>query len=166
MSNCNILVAAATCLVLLPQLHAADRVRVGLSALSLANSPLWVAEERGFFQKNGIDSEIILVGGGASRSVSALLAADLQFATTGGGAAISAALGGPDVVMIAAGNNKGVQRLMVRPDIKTPEGIKGKRIGVTGLSSSGHLALLLMLKKWGIGSEEVQSCKWAHRQSC
>jgi len=59
-------------------------------------------------------------------------------------------------VMITAGNNKGVQRLMVRPDIKTPEGIKGKRIGVTGLGSSGHFALLLMLKKWGIGSEEVQ----------
>ena len=52
------------------QLRAADRVRVGLSALSLANSPLWVAEERGFFKKNGIAAEIILVGGGASRSVS------------------------------------------------------------------------------------------------
>lgn len=167
MSNCNIAtwgprlvrsisVVAATCLILISPLHAADRVRVGLSALSLANSPLWVAEERGFFKKNGIDSEIILVGGGASRSVSALLAGDLQFATAGGGAAISAALGGPDVVMIAAGNNKGVQRLMARPDIKTPEGIKGKRIGVTGLGSSGHLALLLMLKKWGISPEEVQ----------
>jgi ABC-type nitrate/sulfonate/bicarbonate transport system substrate-binding protein len=85
-----------------------------------------------------------------------LLAGDLQFATTGGGAAISAALGGADVVMIAAGNNKGVQRLMVRPDIKTPEAIKAKRIGVTGLGSSGHLALLLMLRKWGIAPEEVQ----------
>src|SRR5215467_7951851 len=138
------------------QLHAADRVRVGLSALSLANAPLWVAEEKGFFKKNGIDCEIILVGGGASRSVSSLLAGDLQFATTGGGAVISASLGGADVVMIAAGNNKGIQRLMVRPDIKTPEAIKGKRIGVTGLGSSGHLALLLMLKKWAIQPEEVQ----------
>jgi len=146
----------AAVLILGSPLHAADRVRVGLSALSLANSPLWVAEEKGFFKKYGIDSEIILVGGGASRSVSALLAGDLQFATAGGGAAISAALGGPDVVMIAAGNNKGVQRLMVRSDIKTPEGVKGKRIGVTGLGSSGHLALLLMLKKWGIAPEEVQ----------
>ena len=151
-----IVVFAVIFLALGSHLHAADRVRVGLSALSLANSPLWVAEERGFFKKYGIDCEIILVGGGASRSVSALLAGDLQFATTGGGAAISAALGGPDVVMVAAGNNKGIQRLMVRPDIKTPEAIKGKRIGVTGLGSSGHLALLLMIKKWGIAPEEVQ----------
>ena len=84
------------------------------------------------------------------------MAGDLQFATTGGGAAISAALGGADVVMIAAGNNKGVQRLIVRPDIKTPEAIKAKRIGVTGLGSSGHLALLLMLRRWGMAPEEVQ----------
>lgn len=152
----SIFASTSICLAVATQLRAADRIRVGLSALSLANSPLWVAEERGLFKKNGIEAEIILVGGGASRSVSSLLAGDLQFATTGGGAAISAALGGADVVMIAAGNNKGVQRLMVRPDIKTPEAVKAKRIGVTGLGSSGHLALLLMLRKWGIAPEEVQ----------
>lgn len=152
----RICVSTVICFGLVSQLRAADRVRVGLSALSLANSPLWVAEEKGIFRKYGIDPEIILVGGGASRSVSSLLAGDLQFATTGGGAAISAALGGADVVMVGAGNNKGVQRLIVRPDIKTPEAVKAKRIGVTGLGSSGHLALLLMLRKWNIAPEEIQ----------
>src|ERR1043166_1525441 len=138
------------------QLLAADRIRIGLSALSLANSPLWIAEERGIFKKYQIDPEIILVGGGATRSVSSLLAGDIQFTTTGGGAVMNAGLGGADVVMVAAGNNKGVQRLMVRQDIKTPEFIRAKRIGVTGLGSSGHLALLLMLKKWNIVPEDVQ----------
>lgn len=142
--------------VMLIQAQAADGVRVGLSALSLANSPLWVAEEKGFFKKYDIEPEIILVGGGAARGVSALLAGDLQFVTAGGGAVISAALNGADVVMIAAGNNKGVQRLMVKPEIKTPEGLKGKKIGVTTLGSSGHLALLLMLRKWGISPEEIK----------
>ncbi len=98
-------------------LYAADAVRVGLSALSLANGPLWVAQEEGLFKKYGIEPEIILVGGGATRAVSALLAGDLQFATAGGGAVMSATLSGGDVVMIAAGNNKGIQRLMVRPEI-------------------------------------------------
>ena len=153
----GILLLSTTELVLRhDQLHAADGVRVGLSALSLANGPLWVAEEKGLFKKYEIEPEIILVGGGATRAVSALLAGDLQFATTGGGAAMSAALSGADVVMVAAGNNKGIQRLMVRPEIKTPEGIKGKKIGVTTLGSSGHLALLLMLRKWGISPEEIQ----------
>lgn len=153
---CVLLLIGAELALRPDQLRAADGVRVGLSALSLANGPLWVAEEKGIFKKYEIDPEIILVGGGATRAVSALLAGDLQFATTGGGAAISAALSGSDVVMVAAGNNKGIQRLMVRPEIKTPEGIKGKKIGVTTLGSSGHLALLLMLRKWGISPEEIQ----------
>jgi NitT/TauT family transport system substrate-binding protein len=152
-----VLLLIATELALRPeQLSAADGVRVGLSALSLANGPLWVAEEKGIFKKYEIEPEIILVGGGATRGVSALLAGDLQFATAGGGAVMSATLSGADVVMTAAGNNKGIQRLMVRPEIKTPEGIKGKKIGVTTLGSSGHLALLLMLRKWGISPEEIQ----------
>ncbi len=144
-------------LVIIPsQLHALDKVRVGLAALSLANSAIWVAEEKNIFRRYEIDPEVILVGGGAARAVSALLAGDLQFAATGGGAAISATLGGSDVVMVASGNNKGIQRLMVRPDNKSPESIRGKKIGITTFGSSGHLALLLMLRKWGISPEEVQ----------
>jgi ABC-type nitrate/sulfonate/bicarbonate transport system substrate-binding protein len=135
---------------------AADKVRLGFSALSLANSPAWIAEEKGIFKKYDIEPELIVVGGGATRAVSAVIAGDLQFGTTGGGAAISAALGGADVVMVAAGNNKGVQRLMVKPEIKTPEALKGKRIGVTNLGSSGHLALLLLQRKWGQSPEDVQ----------
>ena len=138
------------------QSRAADKVRLGFSALSLANSPAWIAEEKGIFKKYDIEPELIVVGGGATRAVSAVIAGDLQFGTTGGGAAISAALGGADVVMVAAGNNKGVQRLMVKPEIKTPEALKGKRIGVTNLGSSGHLALLLLQRKWGQNPEDVQ----------
>jgi ABC-type nitrate/sulfonate/bicarbonate transport system substrate-binding protein len=104
--------------------HAADKVRVGLSAISLPNAPMWIAEEKQIFKKYDIEPELIVVGGGATRSVSAVIAGDLQFATAGGGAIISASLSGADVVMVAAGNNKGVQRLVVKPEIKTPEAIK------------------------------------------
>ena len=138
------------------QVHAADKVRLGFSALSLANSAAWIAEEKGIFRKYDIEPELIVVGGGATRAVSAVMAGDLQFGTTGGGAAIIAALGGADVVMVAAGNNKGVQRLIVKPEIKTPEALKGKRIGVTALGSSGHLALLLIQRKWGQNPDDVQ----------
>ena len=138
------------------QLLALDKVRVGLSALSPTNGAVWVSEERNIFRKYGIDVEVIVVGGGATRGVNALIAGDLQFVTAGGGAAISAALGGSDVVMVASGCNKGVQRLMVRPEIKSLEGIKGKKIGITTFGSSGHVVLLIMLRKWGIAPEEVQ----------
>jgi len=139
-----------------PFLFAADKIRVGFSAVSLSNAPVWIAEEKGFFKKHDIETEAIVIGGGATRSVSAVIAGDLQFGSTGGGAVISAVFSGSDIVMVAAGNNKGIQRLMVKPDLTAPAALKGKRIGITTLGSSGHLALLLMLRKWKMAPEDVQ----------
>jgi len=137
-------------------LLAADKIRVGFSAISLANAPVWIAEEKGFFKKHDIETEAIIVGGGATRSLSAVIAGDLQFGSTGGGAVVSSVFSGSDIVMVAAGNNKGIQRVMVRPDITSPAMLKGKKIGVTALGSSGHLALQLMLRKWNMTPEDVQ----------
>jgi len=137
-------------------LSAADKIRVGFSAISLANAPVWIAEEKGFFKKYDIETEAIIVGGGATRSLSAVIAGDLQFGSTGGGAVISAVFSGADIAMVAAGNNKGIQRVMVRPDITSPAMLKGKKIGITALGSSSHLALQLMLRKWNLAPEDVQ----------
>jgi ABC-type nitrate/sulfonate/bicarbonate transport system substrate-binding protein len=137
-------------------LSAADKIRVGFSAVSMANAPVWIAEEKGFFKKYDIQTEAIVIGGGATRSVSAVIAGDLQFGSTGGGAVVSAVFSGSDIVMVAAGNNKGIQRVMVKPDITTPAALKGKRVGITTLGSSGHLALLLMLRKWNMAPDDVQ----------
>jgi len=139
-----------------PRLFAVDKIRVGFSAISLANAPVWIAEEKGFFKKYDIETEAIVIGGGATRSLSAVIAGDLQFGSTGGGAVVSAVFSGADIAMVAAGNNKGIQRLMVKADVTTPAALKGKRIGITTLGSSGHLALLLMLRKWNMAPEEVQ----------
>ena len=135
---------------------AADKIRVGFSAISMANAPVWIAEEKGIFKKYAIETEPIVIGGGATRSVSAVIAGDLQFGSTGGGAVVSAVFSGSDIVMVAAGNNKGIQRLMVKAEITTPAGLKGKRVGITTLGFSGHLALLLMLRKWNMAPEDVQ----------
>ena len=56
---------------------AADKIRVGFSAISLANAPVWIAEEKGFFKKYDIETEAIVIGGGATRSLSAVIAGDL-----------------------------------------------------------------------------------------
>lgn len=146
----------AVILSLTSPLSAADKIRVGFSAISMANAPVWIAEEKGLFKKYGLETEPIVIGGGATRSVSAVIAGDLQFGSTGGGAVVSAVFSGSDIAMVAAGNNKGIQRVMVKPEITTPAGLKGKRIGITTLGSSGHLALLLMLRKWNMVPEDVQ----------
>lgn len=100
---------------------ALDPVTVGLSSTSSVNGAIWVAEERGLFKKHGIDINVINVGGGAARAISAMVGGDIQFATAGGAAAISAALAGADVVMVASILNKGVAEIARSASHKGPQ---------------------------------------------
>jgi NitT/TauT family transport system substrate-binding protein len=133
-----------------------EKVRVGLSSISATHGALWVAEEKGIFRKYGIDPEVIVIGGGGARGVSALIAGDIQFVTAAGDSVISAGLRGADAVMIAGILNKGVQRVVTRPEIKTPADLIGRRVGVTRYGAASHLVLLMMLRKWGISPDKVQ----------
>ena len=132
-----------------------DRVRVGLSALSPTNWAVWVAEEKGLFKKHGIDAQVIFIGGGAARGMNALVAKDVQFMIIGGVGVINAALRGIDVTMVASNVNLSTQRLMARPEIKTPDDLRGKRVGVTAFGSNTHSVLLMLLKRWSMKPEDV-----------
>ena len=135
---------------------AQDKLRVGLSSVSATSGSIWVAEEKGLFKKHGIDAEVIIIGGGASRVVSSLLAGEIQFSVGGGDSVIRAALRGADPVLTASPLKTGLQRLMVRPDIKSPAELKGKTVGITRLGSASHWVLQLFLRKWGMRSEDIQ----------
>src|SRR5687768_11213659 len=111
-----------------PTARAQDRVRIGLSSVSATSGSLWVAEEKGLFKKHGIDVEVIVIGGGAARVVSSLIAGEIQFSVGGGDAVIRADLRGADGVLVASPMKTGLQRLMVRPEIKSPADLKGKTI--------------------------------------
>ena len=135
---------------------AADKIRIGLSSMSAMHGALWVAEDKGIFKKHGIEPELIVIGAGAAIGVSALIAGDVQFLAGAGDAVIKADLRGSDVVMLAAIQNKGAQRVVAQPDLKAPADLKRRRIGVTRFGSASHLVLQIMLRKWDIGPGEIQ----------
>jgi ABC-type nitrate/sulfonate/bicarbonate transport system substrate-binding protein len=132
-----------------------DRVRIGLSALSPTNWAVWVAEEKGIFKKHGIDPQVIFIGGGSARGVNALVAREVQFMIIGGVGVIASALRGADLVMVASNVNLSTQRLMSRPEIKTAEDLRKKRVGVTAFGSNTHSVLLMLLRKWSMKPEEM-----------
>ena len=70
---------------------------------------------------------------------------------------ISAALSGADVIMIGSIVNKGVQRVVARSDIRRPEDLRGKKIGITRLGAASHLVLLIMLRNWNMTPNDVQT---------
>ena len=109
---------------------AADRVRIGYSSISGAYTPIWVAHEAGYFAKEGLQDDIILIPSG-TQLAQVTVAGEIDIGSLNGSSAIAAALQGADLKIIGNSGNKMVFSLYVRPEIKSVEAMKGKRIGIT-----------------------------------
>jgi NitT/TauT family transport system substrate-binding protein len=153
----NIIAVWFGCILDTAIVFGADRLRVGLSSFTPINVALWIAEDKGLFKKYGIESEVVLIGGASAGGVSSLIAGDVQFLGGGGGGVISATLGGADVIMVGSIVNKGVQRVVARSELKRPEDLRGKKIGITRLGAASHLVLLIMLRGWNMTPNDVQT---------
>jgi NitT/TauT family transport system substrate-binding protein len=153
---CFSLIAAILWLLGASTANAADRIRVGLSSVSPINGSVWVAEEKGLFKKYGIEPEVILIGGASAAGVGSLIAGDIQFLIGGGGAVVNAALNGADAIMIGSVVNKGIQRVMARSELKSPEDLKGKKVGVTRFGASSYMVLQMMLRQWHMAPSDIQ----------
>jgi ABC-type nitrate/sulfonate/bicarbonate transport system substrate-binding protein len=127
----------------------AATLHVAYSAISGAMAPLWVAQDGGDFRREGLETELLYIGGG-SLLIQSLLSGDVQFAYGPSVPVVNAALRGSDLVLIANTGNAMVFSIMARPDIKSPADLKGKKIGVTRLGGSTDLALDLALERWGL----------------
>jgi len=144
-------------LALVGPVMAQDKIRLGLSSVSATNGSVWAAADKGLFKKHGVDVEVIVMGGGGARVISALVAGEIQFTVGGGDGSVRSALRGADVVIAASHFNTGEQRVMARPPLKTHQDLRGKRIAITRFGSASHLILQLMLKKWNMRTEDVQT---------
>jgi NitT/TauT family transport system substrate-binding protein len=118
-------------------------------------SALWVAKDLKILDKNGLDVEVIMITGSA-RSVAALMGGSTQFATGSATGPLAAAIKGSDVKIIAASYNKFPYAFVVKPDIRTPKELRGKRVNILNYGGSNDLALQLALKEWDMKLSDVQ----------
>jgi NitT/TauT family transport system substrate-binding protein len=152
----KLLVLVLTLITAISSAGAQDKLRMGLSSVSGLHSAVWVAEQKGLFRKHGIDAEVIVTGQGGTAGISALLANDIQMVNSAGDVLVAAALRGGDTVMVASVVNKGLQRLVTKPEVKTPADLKGKRVGVTRIGAVSHSVLLMMLQRWKMSVNDIQ----------
>lgn len=125
------------------------KLNVGYSAISGDQLPAWVAKEAGIFQKNGLDVQLIFFTGGTT-AVMALVSADTPISQVAGSAVVNSILAGSDSVMIAAGVTSLNYYLMGRPDIKTPEQLKGGSVAISRFGSSSDFIARYALGKIGL----------------
>lgn len=121
-------------------------VRVTQSTVGPDALPYWIAQERGFFRKYGIETEIIYVRSGANQ-VAGLLAGSAQFANVGGAPVLAAAPRGANLKFIAMTRDHLQRHVIVRPEIKEPQDLRGRNVGVTNLGGSSWLVAMLGLEQ-------------------
>jgi ABC-type nitrate/sulfonate/bicarbonate transport system substrate-binding protein len=124
-------------------------MRISYSAISGAMSSLWVAQEGGYFKREGLDTELLYIGGG-SLLIQSMLSGEVPFAYGPSVPVINASLRGADLVLIGNTGNALVFSIMSRPEIKQPAQLKGKKVGVTRLGGSTDWALDAAAKQWGL----------------
>ena len=117
---------------------------------------LWVARDRGLFRKHGLDMQFILMPRNPF-AVAALLAGEIDAAIVGPGHVINAASSGVDLIGIANLKQKLDYRLDARPEIKTKEDLRGKRIAISGPGSTSHLQALLALQDLNVDPQDRRS---------
>lgn len=117
-----------------------------------AMSVLWVTKEARLFEKRGLDVELIYIAG-SSMVAQAMLAKEIMLSEIAIPAVVQANLAGADMVMLASPNPKPGQKIMVKPEIKTPEALKGRKIGISRFGTSDDFLLRYALNQWNLRPE-------------
>jgi NitT/TauT family transport system substrate-binding protein len=127
------------------------RMRVGIPTRSMSSFPHMVARSEGFYRNEGVDVEIIVVSSGTP-AIQAVIAGDLDFATTGNVATIAAIRGMP-VRNVMVSTTATDQVLVVKPEIRRVEDLRGKTLGVAGMRTVSDISTRLLLRKHGLAPE-------------
>lgn len=145
-----LIVVTATLLFPGPLLaQALKKVPFPFSPIGLNCLPWFVAKDARLSEKYGIDLDPIFIGA-SSALFQSMLSGAADFSGSGGPAIIANILSGGDVIHVTAMVPRFTQSVMVKPDIKRPEDMANKKIGVSRLGTVTHFALQTALDGYGV----------------
>jgi NitT/TauT family transport system substrate-binding protein len=117
-------------------------------------SQAYIAQKKGFFEKNGLAVELIYFQGG-SQVIQAMLGGDVPLTVTAGPEGVVAKLQGADIALLSANNPTMFFTLFVSPEIKNAADLKGKKAGVSRFGSSSDICIRYIFKSAGLAEGDV-----------
>jgi len=126
------------------------RIRIGMPNRGVPNLALPAAQRYGFFRAQGLDAELIVMR--PSSSLQTLVSGDLDFSTVLASAARASVSGLPlrMVMTLTVGQDFS---LVVRPEIRRVEDLKGKTLATSGVGEFTDVGARIVLKKYGLVPE-------------
>lgn len=137
---------------------AGEPIKLGMSTW-LGYAPLYLAKEKGFFQKRGIDVEIVVIESPADRR--AAFAADkIQgMATTVDTHVMTAAAENPIPVkqVLAMDDSNGGDGIVAKKEIKTVKDLKGKTVAAQLGAGASYFWLNYVLSQNGLKLSDIKA---------
>ncbi len=134
----------------LPFAGAQERIRIAPSSPGLAAWPMHLAAKEGFFAREGLSPEIIVMR--TNTGIAALVTGSVDF-TTAGGSAMRAAVNGAPLKMVLNINKKADLWIVAQKNIQRVEDLRGKMIGVGGNWGTQFYQVLEALKPSGVDKD-------------
>ena len=147
----QLLLTVVLMVTVLSSVFAQDKPKLPISASSktLGYSPLWVASKLGFFDKQGLDVQLVLVNG-ADKSTMALMGGSVYVSSGGVDTVIAAVEQGADLATIGGVINGLTHYIMGGKKFKSFEDLRGANIGSSGLTSGTAFVLRRVLRAKGM----------------
>ena len=108
-------------------IFAATEVVIAYANISARVSPLWIAQEKGFFAKYGVNVQQVYMPG-SPVMIASMASWQVHIANSGGTAALGAAAGGLDLRVIGTFTSRIPFDLVVRPNVKNPKDLHGNAL--------------------------------------
>ena len=125
-------------------------IRIGMPNRGVPNLGLLAAQRYGFFHAQGLEAELIVMR--PSISLQTLMAGDLDYSTVLASAARASVSGLPLRIVMALTIGQDFS-LVVRPDIRRVEDLKGKTLATSGVGEFTDVGARIVLKKYGLVPE-------------
>jgi NitT/TauT family transport system substrate-binding protein len=120
------------------------------SARVMSQSMPWIAQEAGLFKKYNLDFQLVFIAS-SNMVTAAMLGGDAEMSLTGGIGNVRAYVqGATDLVFVGGVKNVMTQSILAGGNLKKPEDLKGKQIGVSRIGSNTHYFTIQALRRAGM----------------
>jgi NitT/TauT family transport system substrate-binding protein len=141
------------CFSLPPLAGAQERMRIAWAGSTPSNTPIWVADQKGFFKKNGLNAEVIAISA-STIVIQALLTGEVDCIIAPSATLVTSRLAGADTIMVSTNLPLFIDHIVSLADITTVEQLRGKIGGVNRLGTTSDMTLRLALRRFGIDPEK------------
>src|SRR5713226_8069173 len=128
---------------------AQEKIRIGVPLFPTVSYPVFIAHDKGFFERNGLKAEIIRINSEPT-TYQALISGDIDATSGAPTGLVQSNIQGVPVVSLGSWDNLVSYTMATREKIDDLSQLRGKKIGVNRLGGKSSLVLRVMLEDAGL----------------